>query len=40
MRDHECTADEALDLLVTASQRSNRKLPDTRDLVESVTRSS
>jgi len=37
MRDRACTADEAFDLLVAASQRSNRKLRDiARDLVDSV----
>ena len=39
MRDRACTAEEAFDLLVAASQRSNRKLRDVaRDVVESVTR--
>lgn len=37
MRDRGCTADEAFDLLVTASQRSNRKLRlVAQDLVNSV----
>ena len=37
MRDRSCTADEAFDLLVAASQRSNRKLRDiARDVVDSV----
>ena len=37
MRDRSCTADEAFDLLVAASQRSNRKLRDiAQDVVDSV----
>jgi hypothetical protein len=37
MRDRSCTAEEAFDLLVSASQRSNRKLRDiARDVVDSV----
>jgi hypothetical protein len=38
MRDRACTAEEAFELLVAASQRSNRKLRDVaRDVVDSVT---
>lgn len=41
MRDRGCTADEAFDLLVAASQRSNRKLRlVAQDVVDSVTQSS
>ncbi|HZG97037.1 MAG TPA: ANTAR domain-containing protein [Nocardioidaceae bacterium] len=37
MRDRSCTSDEAFELLVAASQRSNRKLRDiARDVVDSV----
>jgi GAF domain-containing protein len=40
MRDRACTAEEALEMLVAASQRSNRKLRDVAsDIVESVTNS-
>jgi hypothetical protein len=37
MRDRSCTPDQAFELLVAASQRSNRKLRDiARDVVDSV----